>query len=1075
MRKIVCLLIVALLTHLAVWSQTRNIIGKIVDQNGDPVPYASIKIKNSNSGVAAGADGFFKISAKTGDILEVTAVNFQSTEFTVSSLNSISIILTRTSSSLTDVVVTTALGIQRQAKSLGYATAKVNNKEIVQAKPISVVNGLTGKVSGLQISTVNNGLFAPTRVTLRGNRSLTGNNQPLIVVDGSIYYSDINTLNPEDISDVTVLKGSSASAVYGSDASNGVLVITTKKGTRGKSSITFASTVQIEKVSYMPDYQTRFGSNGGEVFVDDFNDLSTFIPYENQSYGPEYNGRPVPLGRPVSDGSVLMVPYSAVPNQKKDFFNTGTTYQQNLSFQSGDENGSFYLSMQDIVSKAIMPKDEGRRDIFRIGGTKRYGMFSANYSLAYTYKYTNYTSTFDAYQNMIETPTLIPLNDLKDWQHNKFADPNGYFNDYYPNPWQTIDEYRSYNTEHHVIGNVQLNVRPFKWLNLSYRASVDNTSGRFEYKGLEIKYSQYALTDTRVVYSNPDGTGVDTVSESAKYIAVSDNPHPASYQTADGNILLFSSDFLASFNTNFYKDFELNSTIGMTYLDNKINYTPINNNFGINNASGNLNFPPYNTANYSGVADLSGQYLSEARKQGFFGEAQVGYKGMAYVHGSFRTDIDSRLSKDNRYIPYYDIDGSVVLTEMIKALKSSNVINYAKIRYAHSLTGNVSALANGSQYIAFGSYATVPTYTAADGFPYSASGISGYGVNTTIANPNIKPEKVTEDEIGLDLGFLKDRITLGASVYKAVTTDGIVYAQVARSSGFTQALVNAAKTENKGLELDLHVNIIKSKNTTWNVGVNWTHNESKVLGITGDVKSLALSGANPNSFAVVGQPYPVIETYDWARDSASGKVIVDAITGLPKRSSSLSIFGQANPKDIIGLTSTVTWKNFTFSATADYRGGHKIYNVIANIMDHSGVGSTTAVAGRQPFVFPNSVYLDNGKYVDNTNINVNDGNFNFWPTLYRSVGANYVVSAAAWKLREVVISYNFPQNWVAPAKIVKNASLSVSGRNLIMLRPSTNKWTDPEFNEDNGNDVGRTSEGQAPPTRIFSATLSVTF
>jgi len=1071
MRKIVYLLFVALLTHLAAWSQTRSISGKITEQNGDPVPFATVNVKSTKTTVAADVEGTFKIQAATGDVLVITAVNFQSLEVTVGSGNSVNATLTRNATALTDVVVTTALGIQRQARSLGYATAKVSSKELVQAKPISVVNGLTGKVSGLQINTVNNGLFAPTRVTLRGNRSLTGNNQPLIVVDGSIYYSDISTLNPEDISDITVLKGSSASAVYGSDASNGVIVINTKHGTRTRPSLTFSSTVQLEKVSYMPAYNKRFGSNGGEFFVNDFNDLSTYVPYENQSYGPEYNGRLVPLGRPTSDSDLLVVPYKAVPNQKRDFFNTGVTTQQNLSYQAGDENSNFFLSLQDVVSKAIMPKDKGRRDIFRIGGAKKYGIFSANYSLSYTYKYTNNTSTYDVYQNMIETPTLVPLNSLKDWRNNKFATPSGYFNDYYPNPWMTIDLYRFYNTEHHVTGNVQLNLKPFKWLNLSYRASIDNTSSRYENKNGEVKYTTYALTDDRVIYSNPSGTAFDTVHESAKWIAVSDNPHPASYSTANFSNLLFSSDFLATFNTNFAKNFSLNATIGMEYLDNKINYTPI----GVN-GGGDLTFPVFNTQNYSGTPSLIGQYNLQARKLGFFGEAQVGYKTFAYVHGSYRTDIDSRLSHDNRYIPYYDVDGTIVLSDLIGVLKDNRVLNYAKIRYAHSLTGNVSALANGSPYIAYGAYATVPTLVAAPGFPFAGSGLSGFALTTVIANPDIKPEEVTEDEIGLDVGLLKDRITLGASVYKAITRDGIVYAQISRASGFAQALVNAAHTQNKGIELDLHATIIRTKNTTWNVGVNWTHNESKVLSIIGDVTSLGLSGSNPNAFAVVGQPYPVIESYDWIRDSATGKVIVDANTGLPTRSSNLSILGQANPKDILGLTSSVTWKNFTFSATADYRAGYKIFNVIGNIMDHAGVGTTSAVAGREEFVFPNSVYYDAAKnsYVDNTNIVVDDGNF-FWPNLYRNVGANYVISAAAWKLREVVISYNFPQKWLAPTKIVRNANLSISGRNLVMLRPSTNKWTDPEFSEDNGNDVGRTSEGQAPPTRIFSATLSVTF
>ncbi|HRH60204.1 MAG TPA: TonB-dependent receptor plug domain-containing protein, partial [Chitinophagaceae bacterium] len=260
MRKIVCLLFVAMLTHLAAWSQTRSVTGKISEANGNPVPFATVNVKGTKQTVAAGADGVFKIQAKTGDVLVISAVNFQTTEITVGE-GPANAVLVQGTGTLTDVVVTTALGIQRQAKSLGYSTTKVTGKDILQSKPVSVVNGLTGKVAGLQINTVNNAVGAPTRITLRGNRSLLGNNQPLVIVDGAIFYNDISTLNPEDIVDVTTLKGSSAAALYGSDASNGVLVITTKRGTTSKPTINFTSTTQFETLAYLPKLQNRFGSN----------------------------------------------------------------------------------------------------------------------------------------------------------------------------------------------------------------------------------------------------------------------------------------------------------------------------------------------------------------------------------------------------------------------------------------------------------------------------------------------------------------------------------------------------------------------------------------------------------------------------------------------------------------------------------------------------------------------------------------------------------------------------------------------------------------------------------------------
>ncbi len=1067
MRKIVSLTAMLLLFFTMAIAQSRNINGRVVEANGDPVPFATINVKGTKISTAAGPEGNFVIKAKTGDVLAITAISFSATEVTVGADNNITVKMNRVSTSLTDVVVTTALGIQRQARSLGYSTAKVNGPELVQAKPISVANGLTGKVSGLEVATTNNGLFAPTRITLRGNRSLTGNNTPLVVVDGAIYYADISTINPEDIGDVTTLKGSSASAVYGSDASNGVIIITTKHGNRGKSALTFSTTVQGETVSYMPALQSRFGSNGGEVFEEDFNDLSTYQPYENQSYGPEFNGKLVPLGRPAPDNTVMYIPYAAVPNQKKDFFNTGITTQQNLSYQSTEESGSFFLSLQDIVSKAVMPGDQGRRDIFRIGGTKKYGIFSASYGASYTYKTTNTTNTGAAYQDLIETPIMVPLSKLKNWQTDWFASPSGFFNDYYPSPYAIIGQQRFYNTENDVNANLQLTLRPAKWLSISYRSSINNISSKAEYKGAEIKYAPYAINDPRIVFSNADATGVDTVTAyGAKYIANADNPHPAAYSTSSFNNLLFSTDFLISANTTFAKNFSVSGTLGYSYLDNKLNYDAIN--------TGNLTFPVYNTSVFSNAPSV-GSYFFEGRKMGLFGEATVGYKDLAFLHGSYRTDIDSRLSKDNRFIPYYDIDGSVVLTDIFKSISESGVLNFAKLHAAHSLTGNVSPLAGGSPYIGFGAYTTDAAVVPGSGFPFSGSGLSGYVLSGTIANPNIKPEKVTEDEIGLELGLFKDRISLTSTVYKAVTSDGIVNARISSASGYPSALVNAAKTQNEGIEMDLKTTVIKSKSVNWNVGINWTHISSKVLSIAGAVPQLGLSGSNPNAFAVIGSPYPVIQTYDWVRDAASGKIIVDPVTGNPTKSTVLTNFGSANPTDIIGITSSVTWKNFTFSATADYRGGYKIFNLMGQTVDHSGVGYTTALTGRQRFIYPNSVVLQGGKYVDNTTVSVDDANFNFWPSLYNSVGANYVVSAAAWKLREVVITYNMPKQWLSFTKVAKSAALTISGRNLVMLRPADNKWTDPEFNEDAGNDVGRTGVGQAPPTRIFSATLSVTF
>ncbi|HMH20431.1 MAG TPA: SusC/RagA family TonB-linked outer membrane protein [Puia sp.] len=1077
MRKLLSLVAVLAL-YMSVFAQTKLTTGKITDQQGQPVPFVTIKIKGSKSGTSADAEGNFSIRTKAGDVLIISGAGLAAKEVAVPGSGPVAVQVSRKESNLTEVVVT-ALGIQRQAKELGYSTAKVTGKELTQAKPISAVNGLTGKVSGLQINTVNNGVFAPTRVVLRGNRSLTGNNQPLVIVDGAIYYNDISTINADDISDITILKGSSASAVYGSDASNGVIMVTTKKGTRGKPSLVFSTTVQMESVAYIPKYQDRFGSNGGERWINDFTDLSGMAPYENQAYGPEFRpGAVVPIGRILVDGSHLSVPYTAIKNQKRDFFQKAFTTQNNLSYSAGDDNSRFYLSAQDVNSKGTMPSDIGRRDAFRVGGSKTYGVFTADYTLGYTYKYTNLTNETTTYDDLLNTPADIPLSKLKDWKNNKFATPDGYFNDYYNNPYWVIGNIRYLTTDHNLTGNMHLALKPTSWLSFSYRLAMTNLSRKYEAKTADESFSTFSQTSPVLLYSNAAGNGVDTIKdEGTKYIAA--HGSQATYSTYAYSNFLITSDFLASVDKNLGKDFNLKVTVGTTYLDNRINNTYINAN--------SLFFPVFNVNNLTGTAGLGGtanttnssNYTEEARRLGYFGEATLGFKNYAFLHGSYRTDIDSRLSKDNRYIPYYDVDASVVISDMIPSIANGKVVNFVKLRGAHSLTGNVSALASGSQFIGDGAYKTVPTLTATNnttlGFPYN--GLGGFWLNTTIANPNIKPEKVTEDEIGLELGFL-NRIQLTVAGYQSKLKDGIVFASIPNSSGFTQALVNAANTSNKGIESEIRATLVKTKNVNWSFNVNYTYNESKVVTINGGQKSLGLGTnglLNTNSYAVVGQPFPVIEGYDWVRNTA-GQVIVNGTTGQPSRDPNLKVLGQATPKHILGFTSTVVYKSWTFSATADYRGGYKIFNAIGTSMDFSGNGYTTALTGRQRFVFPNSaIDLGGGKYQTNTNVTVDDANFNFWPSLYNSVTANYVISAAAWKLREVAVSYDFPRAWYAPTRIIQHATLTVSGRNLLMFRPKQNVWTDPEYSEDTGNDVGRTGEGQTPPTRIFSATLAIQF
>ncbi len=1079
MRKIVCLLFVALLTHLAAWSQTRSISGKITEQNGDPVAFATINVKGTKVTVVAGADGLFKIQAKTGDVLVISAVNFQTAEFSVSSESAVNASLIRNSNALTDVVVTTALGIQRQAKSLGYSTTKVNSGELTQAKVTNVATGLAAKVSGLQINLVNNGVKPDVRVTLRGNRSLLGNNQALLVVDDVILpINYLNSLNPNDIDNVTVLKGASASALYGSAASNGVLIVTTKKGTKGKPRIQFSSTGTVEEVSYLPKFQNRFGPDGGENDINQFpgviefpgNPYVFYVPYENQNYGPEYNGAEVTIGGPVriyrEDGtyfdSTLKGINSAKPDAKKDFFDKGFTWQNDISFSAGDDKSTFFLSFQDVDVKGIVPKDKSHRNTFRINGSRTAGRFRADYNLGYTVSHANttagsqvpfrwgntdffggypgsggsYFQNRPVYWTVINTPANIDLRDYRDWQTNPFASPDGYFNAYYGNPWWQIDQTRLDERMTDLIASGTLNFKPFDWLGLMYRASYVKNDYNNKFTQAGYTFADWAIAD-------PLGAG--NIPGSVQKF----NPGEGDAFSTNQR---FQSDFFISAQKTFFKDLDVKLILG-----NQI----INSYFRAESMSSNALVVPdfYNIGNRVAEPNV-GEFKNQFRTYGVFGDLTLGWQQFLYLHGSLRNDWTSLLSEDNRSYLYPAGDLSFVFSELFK----DNLpawFTYGKITGAYSKTAQVSV----------GAYSLENVFASGPGFPY-ANG-AGFTVGNQNANSDIKPEFTTEKEVGLELGFWKNRVNFHAAYYDASTTDQTIPISISPTTGFTSAVVNSGEMSNKGIELDLKITpLIRSKDGfRWDIGANFSYNKNRVESIGFGLTDIPIFN---NSFAVVGKAFPVVKATDWQRDP-DGRIIVDKITGLPVLDPTPKIFGTANPPYRVGVNTSISYKGFTLNALADGRFGAVIFNSIGSSLDFTGVSWYSAQAGREAFVIPNSVYYDGSKYVSNTNISVSAGHQLFWASTWNNAGSNYINSADFWKLREVSLIYDFPKKWLNNLKVVQGLSIGLVGRNLITKRADENIWTDPEFSNTNGNGIGTNDINQTPPTKFYGANITVTF
>ncbi len=1038
MRKFLALLVMTMFCVTFSYAQ-REVKGTVVDANNAPIEGASVELVGTNRGTSTDASGNFSLVVPVNGRITISAVGQQSQTVNTGSGLTLTVRMQPSNNSeLTTVVVTTALNVQRQASELGYSTAKVRAAELTQAKTVNVQNGLTGKVSGLNIQTVDNGVFANTRITLRGIRSLTGNNQPMLIVDGvPIALSYLSSINPNDIKDVTILKSSSSTAIYGPEGVNGAIVITTTRGFKNRPQFTVSHTTQFEQVSFMPLFQNQFGSGSSE----DANGQGVYDPIENQQYGDAFDGSIRGVGRVFPSGDTLRLPYRALPNEKKKFWDVGVTNQTDVSFSTGD----FYMSAQHVDIKGITPKDENRRIAVTLGANKDYNRLRASYTLRYTNSKYNVNAgnfwggrDYTPYWNLINTPAQIPITQYKNWQTDYFANPNGYYNDYYFNPYFMVDNFRQDGRTDDIFGNVELNYKLTDWLTATYRLGNTYSSGANLYTQGAFTYSDFAKASGK---SNAQ-TG-DIVAGVANTSSYSNRLNSEIYLTAAKK----------------YKDFRFDVILGQNYR----RITGRSQNL----SSDNLGIPNvFNTSVRKG--ELSGgESRSDQRLQRFFGKVGIGYKGWIFGEFTGSYDQDSRLAN-----PYnYNVDDisffypgaslSFVATEAFPSLKSKT-LSFLKIRGAVSKTGNVN----------LGPYNLENTYSQPAGFPFG--NILGFTANDVLRQSSYKPEFVRNKEVGLEIGLNNNKINFEATAYRQENTNQIIQAAYSSATGYPGALLNAADFTNQGIELDLKLTpIIKLGDFSVDYKINYAFQENKVNALVTGVDELGIGNGN---FVIVGAPAYTFKLTDYVRDSV-GRVIVDATTGLPRLDPNTKRFGQTLPKHLVGNSLSVNWRNITLNLVADYRTGNQIFNGIGPDMDFAGLSIRSAQNGRQPFLFPNSAIespIGSGKYVANTNV-YTTGGYNFWSqSVNTAVNSNYISSGAFWKLRELSMSYTFPST-MFKGKGLKGMQASITGRNLATWLPRNNQWTDPEFSNTTGNAQGVNDRNNTPPTRIFGANLTLNF
>ncbi|TLU99226.1 SusC/RagA family TonB-linked outer membrane protein [Dyadobacter luticola] len=1032
------------------YAQSREVTGTVTSKDdGSLLPGVSIRLAGTSTGALTNDKGEYTINARAGQTLTFSFVGFLNQEVKVPESGPLDVALSLDELALNEVVIT-AGGLTAQRRELGNQATTVKAQDIVQGKPISVAASLAGRVPGLLVMGVSSGVNPNYRLVLRGNRSLTGNNQALVVIDNIISTTDIlGNINPEDIDDIQVLNGAGAAALYGSDASNGALIVTTKKGKSGKTEFKVSNTTTLERVSFLPQLQNGFGSGTTP------DDVPEYTPYENQQYGPAYDGSSVEIGKPLQDGSIQHVPYST-KNFREDFWNTGIANQTDLSVTSGDEKGTFYLSGQYFNQRSTVPYDKYKRYSLRANIVRHiYKNLTASFNTNFIANRTDQSSqTGTAYQNLLMSPGQVDVTKYEDWKNNPFANPNGYFNEYYQNPYFTLANNRLADRSDYLQGNMELKWNPIKPLTLTYRVGISTrnlsgkvTTGKFIYSDYTKSISGSSKTD--IAGSVADYSGFTTQ---------------------------LVNDFLAEYRTNLNADFNLNVVLGTTVRENSTKAMAIAANGlvidGLYNVGNSLSNPTAIESNY------------KARQIGVYGEARLGFKEYLYLHVTGRNDWRSILAKENRSFFYPSADISFIASDAIPALTNSNFLESLKLRAGYSKVGQVNLGASrtfGQVPLSnLGAYALNSTFSQAFGYPYSSG--AGFTLDNTLVSANLKPEITTGLEGGVDFELAKLGIGGSLTYYKTNTVDQTITVLIPNSTGYGFLTTNVGEVQNNGIEATLHITPIKtSSGLQVDLSANYTHNTNKVISLSDQSQELVLSssGTAARVLAKVGSPFPLLQTTRYNRDD-NGRIIVDSKTGYPSTNGTFFDAGITNPPHILGLNGGLKYKKLRFNVLFEYRNGHYIYNAISTGYDFSGAGVRTGWYNRDRFVIPNSSYQDSeGNYVANTNIAVRSGGADFWTdgTRNTGIGENYANSAGFWKLREMSVGFDFPSSLLSATKVIKAASLSIQGRNLFIWVPKSNLYTDPEYSSNgaDSNAVGFTTLGQTPPARYFGGTLSLTF
>ena len=1056
MKKSLTMLMVSLFLFVGTALAQTKITGTVLSQeDGQPIIGAAVKVDGTNTGMLTDVNGKFSLTLPEGKkTLTISYLGFQPK--TVAAKNGMRVFLKADATSLDEVVVT-AMGIKRSAKALGYSATSLDGEEIAEVRTNDIMSGLAGKVAGVQISTTSSDPGASNSVIIRGVSSLNGSNQPLYVIDGvpmsnsSTYSSNglnngydfgngANAVNPDDVENMTILKGAAATALYGSRAANGVILITTKSGKKQAGvGVEYNGGIQWESVLRLPQFQNDFGMGWYGNKTDD----------ENGSWGPKFDGSMLRYGS-IYDYSQKMKSYVAIKDNMKDFFDTGMRYNNSVSFSNATDATTYYVSLSQIHDDGIIPTnaDSYTKYTFTANGSQKVKDVTISTALNYAYQKNSFVTTGQGgssmYNAIMQTPRDISIAELKDLS-DPFNTPGYYYTPYgITNPYWVLNNYEHKQESERFYGKLQLDYDFLKYFKATYRFGLD-TETRHRNQG----------------EPNLESMFKDTYNADASTIAGATGQ--VTQQTTRQREI--NQDFFVTFDMP-VSDFNINAVAGFNGNERSYSY--------LYGHVENLTIPTFFDLSNSSERPEVSQYTQKRRLYGIYGQAELAWKNMAYLTVTARNDWSSTLPKENRSFFYPGVTASFLFSELFKD-DLKKIINFGKVRAAWGKTGN-----DANVYMTQSVYAQASSSSsgwASSAFPFQKTGTNAYTAGNTLGSLNLSPEMTTEFELGLNMGFLQNRIVVDFSYYDRKSDKQIFSLNMDPASGYTAMNTNLGKIGNKGIEALITLVPVRTKDFEWAITWNYTKNKNKVISLPeelgGEVNIYGFSGGT-GLYAIEGEEMGIFKCYRTKTDG-EGHIVVNN-KGIPLQTDDIEKVGSMNYKYQMGIGNTFRYKGVSLGIDFDIRKGGLLFSRTADISYFTGNAMQTAYNDRNPFIVPNSVQSDgNGGYVENTTPLDPTQIYNFWNNGGFLSDESFLVDKSYVKLRSVVLSWELPKKWLSGTPL-QGVKVSFFGNNLFLWTPSSNTFIDPELTSF-GNDLeGNFGEYSAnPSSRKFGFNVNVKF